>query len=795
MPSSSSKLILMAVVAGLIPLVSGQAPATKNAQDDPLPKGALERFGSMALRHDGVVSTLAWSHDGTWLASGSHDKTICIWDAKTGQRLKRFVGHTDAVFAIAVSLDSKKIASASRDKTVRVWDVPTGKELWKSDAHGDAVCCVAFSPDGMMLASGGADEMVRMWDVATGKQLWQKTGSANVERFIGEPQWGVQSVVFSPDGKTLASGGLDRAVHLWDAQSGKNIRDFATEPPNAAHGVAFSPDGKMLAAATTANPGTQLWDVATGNPVVPSDQPYGPASNVTFSRDGKTLILCPMWGNVLRFPDVKTGWNPPFYRTSCPVVLAVVLSPDNATLACAGNGPTIELLDTDTGANRFPAADPQELLQQVTKPRAVELPQEAQNYFPDRRVISDNGSILVGVDRDAILHVWDLTKGKEIKQFSMKTPGPRSTVYRLALSPDGSLLAIERFSTITAPPIGSLIEVWDLPSGKRLHGIYIANNVVHFTFSADGRSLVTTDTVGAVSLWDMATGLCRLEWTTQLQISHCAKILPGGRLLATWVPYRVDDPRPTVHDFDIAPRYREIAWSPAPITLWDLYSGKRVTQFAGHVSNLQHVELFAGGKKLASVGWEGLGYCWALPESPKASASKLTEKQMESLWATLAADHTKAPDAVKEAYAAQAKLMDSGKAVQFLKQRLRPGAKIDAKAIDAFRLALESEKFKVREKATSELKALGQDAEPILQLLWEGNHSLELRQRIQLLMKDLETGQGALDRLRQDRALEILERINDADARDLLKSLAKGAPGMWLTRQAQASLDRLTALD
>jgi hypothetical protein len=75
--------------------------------------------------------------------------------------------------------------------------------------------------------------------------------------------------------------------------------------------------------------------------------------------------------------------------------------------------------------------------------------------------------------------------------------------------------------------------------------------------------------------------------------------------------------------------------------------------------------------------------------------------------------------------------------------------------------------------------------------LLRGNPSLELKLRAQLLMKSFESSPGALERLRIDRALEILECINDDEARGLLKSLAKGAPGMWLTRQAQASLERL----
>src|SRR5438067_10623165 len=158
-----------------------QAPPKKVEQiavdlhADPLPAGAIARIGTMRLRHDAPIVALAWAHDGSFLVSGSHDKTVCLWDAQTGKLLRRITGHDDAVFALALSSDSKKLATGSRDKKVRLWDVATGKEFWKSDAHQEAVTCVAFSPDNAMLASGGSDGKVRLWDVATGKPLAELT--------------------------------------------------------------------------------------------------------------------------------------------------------------------------------------------------------------------------------------------------------------------------------------------------------------------------------------------------------------------------------------------------------------------------------------------------------------------------------------------------------------------------------------------------------------------------------------------------------------------------------------------
>jgi WD40 repeat protein len=258
--------------------------------------------------HTGMVTSVATSPDGQWIASGAGqsysdetavDETVKIWNSHDGKIKQELIGHKDRINSIAFSHDGKLLASGSSDKTIKLWDAESGRELRTLAGHAGEVTSVAFSPDGRLLASGGgvldwrsvrgsdhpADKTIKLWDVSTGSEVRTLSGSE------GE----ITAVAFSPDGHTLASASgaiqrfergewiMDRVVRLWDVETGRLIRELSGLSGTA---VAFSSDGRWLA---SAGGDVKVWEVATGAEVR-TLHPPSTALDVAFSADGRWIF-------------------------------------------------------------------------------------------------------------------------------------------------------------------------------------------------------------------------------------------------------------------------------------------------------------------------------------------------------------------------------------------------------------------------------------------------------------------------------------------------------------------------
>ena len=221
------------------------------------------RKGCSCAQPQRAFEVLAWSPDGTHLASGGHDFLVRLWNM-TGdgeyvgaftERIKKpfvhsrgfefavglkSVSHEDIVFSISWAPDGKRLASASWDQTVAIWDVPTRTQLVGIQNHQGWLTTVAWSPRGDQVAFGGYDQAVHVYSGTTGEEI---------KRLQGHNGW-VQSLAWSPDGKHLASSGYDRKIYIWDLETDRVERTLSGDD-SVVTVVEWSPAGVILQEAAT----------------------------------------------------------------------------------------------------------------------------------------------------------------------------------------------------------------------------------------------------------------------------------------------------------------------------------------------------------------------------------------------------------------------------------------------------------------------------------------------------------------------------------------------------------------
>jgi WD40 repeat protein len=226
--------------------------------------------------HAGSIRALAFSPDGKTLASSGEDRAVCLWDVATGTRLYRDPT-AGVLWRLAFSPDGRWLAGCNG--RLAVWRLPPGGTPEPLHEQDRFLCSVAFAPDGRTVVTGGS--RIRRWDAGTGRLLSTFPAVAG----------GCYRLAVDPAGRLLASAGSEDAVRLWDTASGREVSRL----PGKAAGLAFSPDGRTLA---TGGEGIRFWAMAgDGNGfrriARPTHMNYTVSMSLAFSPDGTVLASGP----------------------------------------------------------------------------------------------------------------------------------------------------------------------------------------------------------------------------------------------------------------------------------------------------------------------------------------------------------------------------------------------------------------------------------------------------------------------------------------------------------------------
>ncbi|NCR68449.1 MAG: protein kinase [Microcystis aeruginosa LL11-07] len=270
--------------------------------------------------------------------------------------------------------------------------------------HSDRVRSVVYSPDGRYLASGSDGRTIKIWEVATGKELRTLTGHS----------YSVYSVVYSPDGRYLASGSVDKTTKIWEVATGKELRTL-TGHSDWVYSVVYSPDGRYLASGSV-DKTTKIWEVATGKELRTLTGHSNWVLSVVYSPDGRYLASG-SWDETIKIWEVATGKELRTLAGHSEVVRSVVYSPDGRYLASGSQDKTIKIWEVATGKELRTLAGHSDIVFSVV-------------YSPDGRYLA-SGS------RDNTIKIWEVATGKELRTLT----GHSSSVLSVVYSPDGRYLA------------------------------------------------------------------------------------------------------------------------------------------------------------------------------------------------------------------------------------------------------------------------------------------------------------------------------------------------------------------
>jgi dipeptidyl aminopeptidase/acylaminoacyl peptidase len=465
----------------------------------------------------------------------------------------------------------------------------------------------------------------------------------------------------------------------------------------------------------------------------------GSVNSISFAPDGKSLVAGGS-DKVARLWDV--GGNQLLRQFGQPrfPIHAVAFAPDGKALATGSLDDTVTVWEAGTGQ---PLQEMHSFVGKGGYPRAVA-------FSPDGRLLGAAGG-------NGNFRLRDIASGEEVRVLA----GHRGMVNSIAFSPDGRHLA--------SCGHDYTLRIWESTNGKLVHLIAEPNLVTNcVAFSPDGKVLASACSDGSVRLLDVASGKQLHHLAGHRSPVRAVVFSPDGRTVASGAADRT-------------------------IRLWEVATGRERRVFTGSRGAVFALAFAPNGQVLASGGQGDCGVLvWDVTglrtEGRRPAGERLRPEEAEKLWTDLGSE-----DAGVAYHAVWALALSPAQAVPLLTSRLRSPTAIDPQRLARILADLDSQRYPVREKATRELEQLGDSAVPLLRTVLAGKTrpSLEVQRRIETVLERYGSYLSSPERLQVARGVEVLEQAGTPEARRLLESLTKQAPGSELAHEASSALRRL----